>query len=107
MGDLEDDEMEIRMDIGTLVTNVDDLDQMKDILEGNIGANTALIDALTDRVETNEGDIGDLNTGLSANDANIASLTMRVSTNENDIGRLETGVSDNDGVISNLTPRVG
>ena len=64
MADLEEDEMEIRTDIGTLFSNVGDLVAMKGMLSDHIGANLLLINALTMRVETNEGSIGDLQTDV-------------------------------------------
>ena len=75
---LEEDEMEIRGDIGTLFSNVEDLVEMKEMLAEDIGANTSAIEALTLRVETNEEDIGDLETGVMDNTSDILSLTMRI-----------------------------
>ena len=64
VGDLEEDEMEIRHDIEELFSNVGGLVTMKGMLSDDIIANTALIEALTMRVETNEGNIGDLQTDV-------------------------------------------
>ena len=64
VGDLEEDEMEIRHDIEELFSNVGGLVTMKGMLSDDIIANTALIEALTMRVETNEGSIGDLQTDV-------------------------------------------
>ena len=99
VGDLEEDEMEIRHDIEELFSNVGGLVTMKGMLSDDIIANTALIEALTMRVETNEGNIGDLQTAVGTNTDNIE--TNRVATMGNftsidslfdDVGDLETAV---------------
>ena len=59
---LEEDAVEKGMDIDNLETAVEGLLDMKAMLAMNIMDNTDLINALTMRVATNEGNIGDLMT---------------------------------------------
>ncbi|MGO4504456.1 MULTISPECIES: ESPR-type extended signal peptide-containing protein [unclassified Dyella] len=72
--------------------------------------NTANISSLDQRVTTNEGDIGTINTNISHIDArvtqnttDISSLDKRVTTNEGDISSLTTNVSNIDARVTQNT----
>jgi len=72
--------------------------------------NTANISSLDQRVTTNEGDIGAINTNVSHIDArvtqnttDISLLDKRVTTNEGDIGTISTNVSNIDARVTQNT----
>ncbi|WP_052949597.1 ESPR-type extended signal peptide-containing protein [Dyella japonica] len=75
-----------------------------------VAQNTTNIASLDQRVTTNEGDIGALNTNVGKIDArvtqnttDISSLDHRVTTNEGDISTINTNVSKIDGRVTQNT----
>ena len=71
---LEEDAVEKHMDIDDLETAVEGLTDMKAMLAMDIMDNTDLINALTMRVETNEGFIGEVQTLAGTNALAIEAL---------------------------------
>jgi autotransporter adhesin len=81
-----------------------------DATNAAVTQNTTSISSLDQRVTTNEGDIGTINTNVSHIDArvtqnttDIASLDKRVTTNEGDISSLTTNVSNIDARVTQNT----
>jgi archaellum component FlaC len=75
-----------------------------------VAQNSTSISSLDQRVTTNEGDIGAINTNVSHIDArvtqnttDISSLDQRVTTNEGDISTISTNVSNIDARVTQNT----
>ena len=73
---------------------MDDLEDWKVMAEESANANADAIEALEPRVETNEGDIDDLQDDVEANTEAIESLESMVETNTEAINDLDGDVDD-------------